>query len=385
MKIERYHWRHYFGGVAVVLLILQLLTGIFLALFYQPDLQQAYASVQGLYREFAAGAWIRDGHRWLAFFIFAAIVVHVVRSLLRKEFLNYLRRTSWLTGGLLILPVLALLVTGFILPWEWKAYWFMEMVPNYLGSIPLVGPALKAFLIDAFTLSRNFIAHVVILPVITYILIDFHILAVLRKRKAGIGNYLAKHAMISVPFFVAVAALAIYIPMPTEDPDVIPMPLEGKNVPTPEWYFLFLLRPFQNFGNAMASFLGIFLPLILLIVLIVLPYVFKGRIRKEGNTEFGSRPRNGALSRSISKLGKMRLAGAAASFAIVFFVAAVPFGVLYVETRESPTLGCNSCHNISMGTRMGVPPKAFKDRNIVPLVDNSQWMVEHWFYPQVAW
>ena len=74
-----------------------------------------------------------------------------------------------------------------------------------------------------------------------------------------------------------------------------------------------------------------------------------------------------------------------ASFLIVFFVAGAPFGVLYVETHESPTLGCNSCHNISMGIRMGVPPKAFKDRNIIPLVDDNRWMVEHWFYPQVAW
>jgi quinol-cytochrome oxidoreductase complex cytochrome b subunit len=383
--MEPYHWRHYFGGVAVVLLILQFLTGTFLALFYQPDLQQAYASVQNLYRDFAVGAWIRDGHRWLAFFIFAAIVVHVARSLLRKEFLNYVRRTSWLTGGLLVPAVLALLVTGVILPWEWKAYWFMEMVPNYLGCIPLVGPVLKAFLIDAFTLSRNFIAHVVILPVIAYILIDFHILAVLRKRKAGVGKYLAKHAMISLPFFIAVGALAIYIPMPTEDPDVIPMPLEGINIPVPEWFFLFLLRPFLNFNDAIASFLGIYLPLILLVVLIALPYAFKGRKKKQRDTEPGGRSYLGALSRPIGKLKEIKLVGAVASFLIVFFVGGAPFGVLYVETHESPTMGCSSCHNVSMGTRMGIPPKAFKDRNIIPLVDDNQWMVEHWFYPQVAW
>ena len=124
IEIEHGHWLHYFGGLAVVLLIVQLFTGIFLGLFYQADLQTAYASVQGLYKDFALGAWIRDSHRWIALFIFAAIVVHVVRSLLRREFLNYLRSTSWLTGGLLILPLLALLVTGFILPWEWRAYWF---------------------------------------------------------------------------------------------------------------------------------------------------------------------------------------------------------------------------------------------------------------------
>ncbi len=385
IKIEPYHWRYYFGGVAVILLILQFLTGTFLALFYQPDLQQAYASVQGLYQDFTVGARLRDGHRWLAFFIFAAIVVHVARCLLRKEFLNHQRKTYWLTGGLLVLPVLTLMVTGFILPWEWKAYWFMEMVPNYLGCIPLVGPALKDFLIDTFTLSRNFIAHVVILPVITYILIDFHILAVLRKRPAGIGKYLSTHTMISVPFFIAVAALAIYIPMPTEDPDVIPMPLEGANIPAPEWFVLFLLRPFLDFDDAMASLLGIYLPLTLLVVLIVLPYAFKGRKKKRQDAEPGGGSNIGVPSRPIGKLKEVKPVAAVASFLIVFFVAGALFGVLYLETHESPTLGCNSCHNISMGVRMGVPPEAFKDRNIIPLVDDKHWMVEHWFYPQVAW
>ena len=386
MKIELYHWRHYFGGVAVLLLILQFLTGTFLALFYQPDLQQAYASVQNLYQDFAVGAWIRDGHRWLAFFIFAAIVAHVARSLLRKEFLNYVRRSSWLTGGLLVLPILALLVTGVILPWEWKAYWFMEMVPNYLGCIPLVGPGLKDFLIDAFTLSRNFIAHAVILPVIAYILIDFHILTALRKRKAGIGKYFAKHAMISAPFFIAVGALAVYIPMPTEDPDVIPMPLAGTNIPAPEWFFLFLLRPFLKFDDTMASVFSIWLPLILLVILIVLPYAFRRRKEKRQDAEPGDRSYLGALSRPIGKLMKIRLVGAVvAPLLLVLFVGGAPFGVLYMETHESPTLGCASCHNVSMGIRMGIPPKAFKDRDIVPLVDDNHWMVEHWFYPQVAW
>jgi len=384
MKIERYHWRHYFGGVAVLLLILQFFTGIFLTMFYRPDLQQAYASVQDLYRDFPVGAWIRDSHRWAAFFIFTTAVVHVARSLLRKEFLTCTRRTSWLIGGLLMLPILALTVTGFILPWEWRAYWFMEMVPNYLGTIPLVGPALKTFLINAFTLGRNFIAHVVILPVIAYILIDFHILTILRKRKAGIGKYLVKHAVLSFPFFIAVAALAVTIPMPTEDPDIIPLPLKGTNLPTPEWFFLFLLRPFQYFDNSMASFLGIFLPLILFVVLIFLPYAFGGR-KKTQNAKPGGKSYLGALSCPMGKLMKIRLVGAMASFLVFLFAVGAPFGALYVNTHESPTMGCNSCHNISMGTRMGIPPKAFKDRKTIPLLEDNQWMVEHWFYPQVAW
>ncbi len=384
-KIARHHWRHYFGGVAVILLILQFLTGVFLALFYHPDLQQAYASIQDLYRSFAVGAWARDSHRWLAFFIFGAITVHMTRSLLRREFLNYGRRISWLTGGLLMLPILGMLVTGYILPWEWKAYWFMEMVPNYLGYIPLVGTTLKSLFIDGFTLSRNFVAHAIILPVIAYILVDFHMLAVLRKRKAGIGRYLAKHALISAPFFFAIAALAVYIPMPTMDPEIIPMPLEGASIPAPEWYFLFLLRPFLDFNDIVAPLLAIFLPLILLVIIIFLPFAFGIRKQKQQQDKPDGKWSISILSRPYSRLTKVGLTGAVVSFLIVVFTVSAPFGLLYVQTRESPTLGCNSCHNLSMGTRMGVPPKAFKDRKITPLVDNTQWMVEHWFYPQVAW
>jgi len=385
LNLERYHWRHYFGGVAVILLILQLLTGIFLSMFYLPDLQNAYASVQGLYKDFTFGALMRDGHRWLAFFIFVAIIVHVVRSLLRKDFLNYPRRSSWLTGGLLFLPILAMLVTGFILPWEWKAYWFMEMVPNYLGGIPFVGPTLKAFLIDAFSLSRNLIAHAVILPVIAYILIDFHILAMFRRRKSGISKYLAKHAVISIPLLLAVIVLAIYIPMPTEDPDIIPMPLEGTNIPTPEWFFLFLLRPFQNFSDTIAPILGIFLPAALLVGLAALPYAFKSKHKMRQVAETSGMPYIGDLSRPSGKLKKNKLTGAAASILVVVLVVSAPFGALYMETYESPTLGCNSCHNVMMGARMGIPPEAFKDRKVIPLVDDNHWMIEHWFYPQVAW
>jgi quinol-cytochrome oxidoreductase complex cytochrome b subunit len=375
MKIELSHWHHYFGGVALVLLILQLLTGIFLGMYYQAGLETSYASVQSLYKDFAAGALIRDGHRWMALFIFAAIIIHVVRSLLQRKFLNYLRTTYWLTGGLLLLPLLALLVTGLILPWEWRAYWLMEMVPNYLGELPLIGGTLKAYLIESFTLSRNLVAHAVVLPIVAYILIDFHILALLRLKKLNLGTYLAKHALLSLPFIIAIAVLAYNIPTPTEDPDIIPMPLEGAGIPAPEWFFLFLLQPYLNFEGAMAALLSIYLPLALFIILILLPYVFKGR----------NVGQQGAPSRPMGKLGKVKAFAAAGSFLIVVVVTAVPFVTLYAETHVSPTLGCNSCHNVMMGTRMGIPPKAFKDRNIVPLLDDNHWMLEHWFYPQVAW
>ena len=385
MKIERYHWFYYFGGIALILLILQFLTGIFLTLFYQPHLLEAYSSVQYLYRDFGVGAWFRDAHRWIAFFIGSAIVMHIIRSLLRKEFMNYNNRTIWLTGSLLLLPMMALFITGFILPWEWKGYWFMEMVPNHLGTIPYFGPQIKQFLIDAFTMNRNFVAHVVIFPVIMIILLDYHIFAKLRARKGGIAKYFLKHSLITIPFFIIIAVLAIYIPMPTEDPEIIPMPLEGEGIPTAEWFYLIFLLPFMYFEEAIAAFFVLYLPLVLFLSLTVLPYLFKNYEFKPEKHEPGGDfvfKEVLHLFRNILKVAFMRKG---VSFLVVLIVATATFGLVSVGVYKSPTLGCNSCHNISMGTGIGVPPKAFKDRTKEPKNDNSEWMVEHWLYPTTTW
>ncbi len=385
MSIERYHWRHFFGGVTLVLLLLQLLSGLFLIWFYKPHLKEAYASVQYLYKHFPAGAWLRDVHRWVAFFSFVALIVHMTRSLLRKEFLNYKRRTVWLTGFLCLIPLIGFLATGFILPWEWKGYWFMEMVPNYFGAAPYVGTWMKESLIAAFTLNRAFVVHILVLPVITLVLIDIHALSRVRKRRGGIPRYLIRHGLLTLPFFIIVTVLAIYIPMPTQDPEVIPMPLEGAFIPTAEWFVLIALVPFMYFEDFWALFLGLYLPLMAFVLVSTLPYYFRRRRRNDKVS-----PDTGRLpsERKIGFLGMdLRVGASRKAVGVLTVVLTVSslLGPLYAATYRSPALGCSSCHNRSMGGRMGVPPDAFKDRDIVPLLDDNEWMVKHWFYPQVTW
>ncbi|MBF0368458.1 MAG: cytochrome b N-terminal domain-containing protein [Magnetococcales bacterium] len=376
MKPERYHWRHFFGGVAFVLLFLQFATGLFLTLFYEPNIKEAYASVQYLYKDFPVGAWLRDSHRWIALFMLTALVVHIVRSLLRKDFTLPDGKVTWVTGSLMILPILAFLVTGFILPWEWKGYWWMEIIPNYFGVLPLVGESIKSWLIDFFTMNRAFVAHVLILPVVTLILADFHILMKMRKRKrGGITNYLLRHGLITIPFFVAIAVLALKIPMPTEDPMVIPMPLEGTYIPAAEWFFLIFLVPFMYFKEGLtAPLLGFYLPLFLFLALTLLPFFWK---KKKADKEESGESQTAPAKKSI--------AAKIFATASVIFVTGIVLGGLYWGNHLSPTLGCNSCHNVYLGTRMGIPPETYKDRQKIPVLDDNQWMVEHWFFPQVVW
>lgn len=384
MKIERIHWRNYFGGLALVFLFVEGVTGILLSLFYEPTLDGAYDSIKVLYRGFPAiGAWIRDSHRWSALLLFCAILVHVLRSLVRRDFLVATKRirTLWVAGVLLIAALGLLLLTGFVLPWEWKAYWTMEMISNYFGAIPLVGSAFEEFLVGIFTLSRNFVAHVVILPVVALFLLDMHLVGA-RRRTGGVSAYLFKHSLLSLPFLAAAAAVAILVPMPTSDPIVVPSQFEGEGIPAPEWMFLILVAPYLGLGENAAFAWGFLLPAVFLVGLVILPY-HAGKERRRTKTEDHAKA-------AVSSISKGRLAGLARSGKVrgvgvvvaVAGLAMAAFGGLYSQVHVAPVMGCSSCHNVARGNRMGKPPSFFKDRTAIPHNDDPEWLVKHYYFPQ---
>ena len=70
---------------------------------------------------------------------------------------------------------------------------------------------------------------------------------------------------------------------------------------------------------------------------------------------------------------------------IVTMITFIVVGLLYLGSWNSPTFGCNSCHNVSKGVRIGIPPKFFKDRSKLPLLDDNEWMMKHWYYPTEVW
>ena len=392
MKIKQHHWHHFFGGIALLLLMIQLLSGMVLTLFYSPHLNEAYASVQKIYNEFSAIAWVRDTHRWAALFLLVSMIMHFIRSFLRKDYLNRESKTLWLTGILLFLPLLGFLVTGFILPWEWRGYWFMEMVPNYVGEIPLIGLPFSNFLLDVFTLNRAFVVHIIILPVITLVLMDIHTLSKIKKRMGGLSLYTIEHSVLTIPFLLAIAVLAYFLPMPSQDPATIPMPLEGERIPTAEWFVLIFYVPYLYFKGFLATLFGFYIPFIIFLVLAVFPYYLRARDSKaasESKQEAHSAEWKAAhhlqILAPLRKIFGVKILTKALGVLSVSLVAIALFGPLYAVTYSSPTMGCNSCHNITAGNRMGLPPPTFKDRELNPNLKNNTFMVEHWFYPQVVW
>ena len=393
MKIKQYHWHHFFGGVALLLLVIQVLSGSVLTLFYLPQLNEAYASVRNIYDNHSVVAWAaRDTHRWAALFLMVAVIMHFLRSFLRKDYLNRESKTLWLTGILLVLPMLGFLFTGVILPWEWRGYWFMEMVPNYANEIPLIGPSLSDFLINAFTLNRTLVVHICILPAITLVLMGIHTFTRVMKRAGGLTLYVIEHIPLTLPFLLAIAVLAYAVPMPSQDPAIIPMPLEGENIPTAEWFILIFYVPYLYVSGFKATLLAFYIPVILFLVLAIFPYFLGERRAHKRHRNAPQEPhateKSGVFTKIMAPIRGVlgpKTYVKTLGFLTVSLAALALFGPLYAVSHKSPTMGCNSCHNINSGIRIGMPPATFKDRVLNPRLKENIFMVEHWFYPQVVW
>lgn len=375
IKPDRPNWRHYFGSLAFLVLILQLITGIILTLFYDPTYKEAYKSVQYLTNEVTGGSLARNLHRWIALALFIFVFVHFVRSTLRKDFMNPLKKVDWMTGVLLLWPTYLLIYTGLILPWEWKGYWFMEMIPSYAATLPVFGPALKSFFMQSFTLPRYLVIHILLLPIIYLVLVDYHLLTKLRKR--GIFRHMLRHLIISIPFIIILVLLSIYMTIPSLDPMEIPMPLEGELIPEPEWWALTLLLPFLYFKGFLVPLLSIFIPFIALIAVAFLPYYVKRSSERVVDADV----RKTQDDDKDAKADKSRIVPLLIRGAIVTVIVLIFCALIYKGSYNSPTLGCNSCHNLSRGFRMGLPPDTFKDRNTLPNLDDNKWMMGHWYFP----
>jgi len=151
-------WRHSFGGIAYLLFMVLVVTGVLLSFYYRPSIEEAYASVQYISTEVPFGWLFRDMHVWSANLIVLAILAHMARVFFTGAY-RPPRETSWLIGVLLLFIVLAFGGTGYLLPWDQWAYWTTTEVMNVVRRTPIVGGTLAGFLtgdvfVSGATLSR---------------------------------------------------------------------------------------------------------------------------------------------------------------------------------------------------------------------------------------
>jgi ubiquinol-cytochrome c reductase cytochrome b subunit len=264
-------WWNTLGSATLFLIIVQVATGIGLSLYYVPSADHAYASIQYI-DSLAFGEFVRGVHHWSASALVVLIGLHTLRVFYQAAY-KYPRELTWLVGAVLFAVVLGFAFTGYLLPWDQKAYWATVVGTNVAGSVPFVGGLIVGLMrggaaLTTVTLTRFYGIHIWVLPATVLLFVGAHLFMVIRQgiaapprrkaiieeipgesqedryareyaaeKQAGHPFYraLLKDAIIAAIVMAVVAILAIAVGAPLEaqaNPNAV------GYVPRPEWYFL---------------------------------------------------------------------------------------------------------------------------------------------------
>jgi menaquinol-cytochrome c reductase cytochrome b subunit len=178
------NWFHTLGSATLTAFLVQLVTGVILAMYYRPDPDTAYDSIQKITNELTLGWLVRGMHRWGASVFIILLFLHMGRVFLFGAY-KYPRELNWLIGVVLLTMALAEGLTGYLLPWDQTAYWATVVAININANAPIVGPFLGDFLrggaeIGEDTLARFYSLHMLVIPGGLISLITLHLYLVIR-------------------------------------------------------------------------------------------------------------------------------------------------------------------------------------------------------------
>ena len=279
-------WWFVTGSILLLLLGVQVVTGVVLTMYYVPSPEHAYESVRFIADRLPLGGIVRGLHYFGASFIVIAAVIHMLRVVLFGSYKKP-REVTWMTGVVLLLVILAFALTGYLLPWDQKAYWATTVTINIARSTPLLGEQMASLMrggaeLGALTLLRWYTAHVFLLPAA---LIGFVAAHIYLMRRHGISGPIAPVAGSPRPFypyqalkdtlamagtFAVLLTLAMTVRVPL---DSIADPSDAGYVPRPEWYFLSLFQLLKYFPGPLEPIATIVIPGVVFTALLLLPFL----------------------------------------------------------------------------------------------------------------
>jgi len=304
---KNFNFWYYFGVIASVVLVLQIVTGIFLTMNYKPSAADAFASVEYIMRDVEWGWLIRYMHSTGASAFFIVVYQHMFRGLMYGSFKNP-RELVWIFGMLIYLCLMAEAFFGYLLPWGNMSYWGAQVIVSLFGAIPGIGESLVEWIrgdyyISDITLNRFFALHVVALPIALIFLVIAHILALhevgsnnpdgveIKKVKGPDGHpvdgipfhpYYTVHDTVAVVVFFAIfAAVMFYAPTMggyfLEHANFEPAdPLRTPEHIAPVWYF----TPFYAILRAVPSKLfGVLLMGVAVLSFFFVPWLDRSRVK----------------------------------------------------------------------------------------------------------
>nr|AAD38433.1 cytochrome b [Sminthopsis douglasi] len=275
-----------FGSLLGICLMIQILTGLFLAMHYTSDTLTAFSSVAHICRDVNYGWLIRNLHANGASMFFMCLFLHVGRGI---YYGSYLYKETWNIGVILLLTVMATAFVGYVLPWGQMSFWGATVITNLLSAIPYIGTTLAewiwgGFSVDKATLTRFFAFHF-ILPFIITALVIVHLLFLHEtgsNNPSGINPdadkipfhpyYTIKDALGFMFLLLVLLSLALFSPDSLGDPDNF-SPANPLSTPPhikPEWYFLFAYAILRSIPNKLGGVLAL---LASILILLVIPYL----------------------------------------------------------------------------------------------------------------
>ena len=311
---KNFNFWYFFGSLALLVLVLQIVTGIFLTMNYKPDAELAFASVEYIMRDVDWGWAIRYMHSTGASAFFLVVYMHMFRGLIYGSYRGP-RELIWIFGMLIYLALMAEAFFGYLLPWGQMSYWGAQVIISLFGAIPGIGDDLSLwirgdYVISDATLNRFFALHVIAVPLILVALVVVHILALhevgsnnpdgveIKKHKDENGipkDGIPFHPYYSVKDIVGVAVFLIFFAfvmffVPAgggyflEAPNFEPAdPLKTPEHIAPVWYFTpyyAMLRAVTiDIGPLSAKFLGVIVMGGAIVILFFLPWLDKSPVK----------------------------------------------------------------------------------------------------------
>ena len=308
---RNFNFWYFFGSLAILMLVMQLVTGIFLTMHFKPDSANAFASVEYIMRDVEWGWLVRYLHSVGASAFFVVIYLHMYRALLYGSYKGP-RELIWILGMLLYIALMAEAFMGYVLPWGQMSFWGAQVIISLFGSVPVIGPDLLVWILGDYAvgdaaLTRFFSLHVIALPLILVVLVFLHIVALhtvgsnnpdgieikKNKDKDGIPKdgipfhpyFTVKDTMGAVAFLWIFCAVVFYAPGLNgyflEHANFIEAnPLQTPEHIAPLWY----LTPFYSVLRAVPPMFGSQFPGVLamgasLLILFFLPWLDRSPVK----------------------------------------------------------------------------------------------------------
>ena len=265
---KNFNFWYYFGAMSMLVLVIQIVSGIFLTMHYKPDANLAFGSVEYIMRDVPGGWLIRYIHSTGASMFFIVVYLHMFRALLYGSYKKP-RELVWIFGVIIYLCLMAEAFFGYLLPWGQMSYWGAQVIVNLFSSVPFIGPDLSVlirgdYVVSDATLNRFFALHVIAVPLVLIGLVAAHILALhdvgsnnpdgieIKKNKDANGKpldgipfhpyYTVKDAAGAVIFLAVFSAILFFVPEMggyfLEYNNFVPAdPLKTPLHIAPVWYF----------------------------------------------------------------------------------------------------------------------------------------------------